>query len=122
MAGIAAGGTLQKVCADGSVTTGIYRPYGVDCSGFLDWAYRNAGLHSDGHWYIGTNLMALDWADARPGDIALFPDAFHVGMVVGRNEAGGIMVAHCSSGQNNVVITDCAATGFTAIGRPDIFD
>jgi len=26
-------GTLQKVWADGSPTTGTYRPYGVDCSG-----------------------------------------------------------------------------------------
>lgn len=29
-------GTLQKVWADGSPTTGAYRPYGMDCSGFAD--------------------------------------------------------------------------------------
>ena len=114
-------GTLQKVWAEGSSTTGTYRPFGLDCTGYLDWAYRNAGLHSDGHWYIGTNLTEMNWADALPGDIALFPDASHVGMVVGRSESGGILVAHCSSGQNNVVVTDCAATGFTAIGKPNIY-
>ena len=31
-------GTTMKVTADGSSTTGTYRPYGLDCSGFVDWA------------------------------------------------------------------------------------
>ena len=29
-------GTIQKVWAAGSSTTGTYRPYGLDCSGFVD--------------------------------------------------------------------------------------
>lgn len=29
-------GTLQKVWADGSSTTGTWRPFGLDCSGFVD--------------------------------------------------------------------------------------
>ena len=110
-------GTVQKVWAAGNSTTGTYRPFGLDCSGFVDWALRNAGLHSDGHWYIGTNLTAVSQADALPGDLALYPDASHVGMVVGRNEAGKLLVCHCSSGQNNVVITEFAASGFTVVGR-----
>ena len=81
-------GTLQKVTSPGSSTSGTYRPFGLDCSGFLDWALRNAGLHSDGHWYIRRNLIAVSQADALPGDFALYPDASHVGMIVGRNEAG----------------------------------
>ena len=114
-------GQLTKVWAEGNSTTGTYRPFGLDCTGFLDWSFRNAGLSSDGHWYIGTNLTEVSFADALPGDIALFPDASHVGLVVGRSADGGILVCHCSSGQNNVVVTDCAATGFTVIGRPDIY-
>lgn len=110
-------GTIQKVWSAGNSTTGTYRPFGLDCSGFIDWALRNAGLHSDGHWYINRNLTAVSQADALPGDIALYPDASHVGMVVGRNEAGKLLVCHCSSGQNNVVITEFAASGFTVIGR-----
>lgn len=113
-------GTLQKVTSSESSSTGMYLPYGLDCTGFLNWAFRNAGLPSDGHWYIGANLTELDWADSLPGDIALFPDASHVGLVIGRSADGGILVCHCSYSQNNVVITDCAATGFTAIGRPDV--
>lgn len=110
-------GTIRKVFSPGNSTTGTYRPFGLDCSGFVDWALRNAGLPSDGHWYIGTNLTAVSQADALPGDLALYPDASHVGMVVGRNEAGKLLVCHCSSGQNNVVITEFAASGFTVVGR-----
>lgn len=110
-------GTIRKVFSPGNSTTGTYRPFGLDCSGFVDWALRNAGLHSDGHWYINRNLTAVSQADALPGDLALYPDASHVGMVVGRNEAGKLLVCHCSSGQNNVVITEFAASGFTVVGR-----
>ena len=110
-------GIIQKVVAAGNSTTGTYRPFGLDCSGFIDWTLRNAGLPSEGNWYIGTNLMAVSQADALPGDLALYPDASHIGIVVGRDEAGKLLICHCSSGQNNVVITEFAASGFTAIGR-----
>ncbi|MDE7262209.1 MAG: C40 family peptidase [Oscillospiraceae bacterium] len=115
-------GTLQKVTAAGSPSTGTYRPFGLDCSGMIDWVLRNCGLHSDGNWYIGTNLTAVSQADAQPGDFALYPDASHIGIVVGRNDAGKLLVCHCSSGRNNVVVTEFSASGFTVVGRPDIFD
>ena len=114
-------GQLAKVWSAGNSTTGTYRPFGLDCSGFIDWALRNAGLHSDGHWYINRNLTAVSQADALPGDLALYPDASHVGMVVGRNGAGKLLVCHCSSGQNNVVVTEFTASGFTVVGRPGIY-
>lgn len=111
-------GQLRQVTAEGSSTTGTYRPFGLDCSGFVDWVLRNAGLPSDGHWYINKNLTEVSQADALPGDLALSPDASHLGIVVGWNEGGELMVCHCSSGQNNVVITEFAASGFTVVGRP----
>lgn len=114
-------GTLQKVTAAGSPSTGTYRPFGLDCSGMIDWALRNAGLPSDGNWYIGVNLTRVSTGEARPGDMALFPDASHIGLVVGRNDAGKLLVCHCSSGRNNVVVTEFSATGFTVVGRPSIF-
>lgn len=118
-------GTLQKVWADGSSTTGTYRPYGLDCSGFVDWVFNNSMGYIIGHGggviMQHTYCTDIPWSAAQPGDIALISDASHVGLVVGRSADGGILVCHCSSGQNNVVITDCAATGFTAIGRPDVF-
>jgi len=114
-------GTLQKVTAAGSPSTGTYRPFGLDCSGMIDWALRNAGLPSDGNWYIGVNLTRVSASEARPGDMALFPDASHIGIVVGRNDAGKLLVCHCSSGRNNVVVTEFSATGFTVVGRPNIY-
>ncbi len=34
-------GTLRQVTAAGSPTTGTYRPYGMDCSGYVDWVLYN---------------------------------------------------------------------------------
>ena len=114
-------GTLQKVTAAGSPSTGTYRPFGLDCSGMIDWVLRNCGLPSDGNWYVGTNLTQVTQANALPGDFALYPDASHIGIIVGRNDAGKLLVCHCSSGKNNVVITEFIASGFTVVGRPAIF-
>ena len=114
-------GQLTKVTADGSPSTGTYRPYGLDCSGFIDWTLRNAGLPSDGHWYVGTNLTAVTEATALPGDMALFPDDSHIGMVVGRDSSGKLLICHCSSGNNSVVVTEFAASGFTVLGCPNIY-
>ena len=119
-------GTLQKVTAAGSSTTGTYRPYGLDCSGWVDWVFHNSLGYVIGHGggVISQHAYCTDisWEEAQPGDLAFYPDDSHVGIVVGWSDTGGILVAHCSSGHNNVVVTDCADSGFTAIGRPDIFD
>lgn len=114
-------GQLTLVTEPGNSTTGTYRPLGLDCSGFLDWAFRNAELQSAGHWYIGTNLTEVSQADALPGDIALFADASHLGLIVGRDSTGKLLVCHCSAGRNNVAVTEFAETGFTVIGRPSIY-
>lgn len=115
-------GQLAKVTADGSPSTGTYRPCGLDCTGFIDWTLRNAGLSSDGHWYIGRNLTAVNEDEALSGDLALYPDASHIGMVVGRDSTGKLLICHCSSGANKVVISDCIASGFTSVGRPAIYE
>lgn len=114
-------GQLAKVTAPDSSTTGTYRPYGLDCSGFLDWALRNAGLPSDGHWYIGTNLTEVTEADTLPGDMALNADASHIGLVVGQDSTGRLLICHCSAGANNVMVTGFEAGGFTVLGRPGIY-
>ena len=115
-------GTLMKVTSPGNDTSGTYRPFGLDCSGFLDWVLKNVGLPSDGHWYINRNLTAVSTANAKPGDFALYPDASHIGVVVGRNEAGKLLICHCASGQNNIVITEFSASGFTAVGKLTFMD
>ncbi len=103
-------GTIQKVWADGSSTTGTYRPYGLDCSGFVDWVFYNI---SDGAYTIGhgggahaqhTYCTAITWTEAQPGDLVFYPEDTHVGIVGGWDESGNILIIHCASGYNNVVV------------------
>jgi len=43
--------------------------------------------------------------DAQIGDLAVYEDDSHVGIVAEWNENGEILIAHCSARHNNVVIT-----------------
>lgn len=115
-------GTLRQVTAAGSSTTGTYRPYGMDCSGYVDWVFYNV---TGGEYIIGhgggahaqhTYCVPISWDQAMPGDLVFYPDDEHVGIVGGRDESGDVLIIHCAYGANNVVIT--GADGFTSIGRP----
>lgn len=115
-------GQLSKVWADGNSTTGTYRPYGLDCSGFVDWTFYNV---SNGEYVIGhgggarmqhTYCTSISWEESQPGDLVFYPEDTHVGIVGGRDENGNLLIVHCASGANNVVIT--GLVGFTSIGRP----
>ena len=118
-------GQLRQVTAAGSSTTGTYRSYGLDCSGFVDWAFYNAtgGSYIIGHGGGATMQHSyctdISWPDAQPGDLAFYPDNSHVGIVCGRAEDGNLLVIHCASGANNVVIT--GTSGFISVARPDYF-
>ena len=112
-------GELRQVTAAGSSTTGTYRPYGVDCSGFVDWVFYNAtnGSYIIGHGGGATMQHSyctdISWEDAQPGDLAFYPDNSHVGIVGGRDANGELFIIHCASGYNNVVIT--GKEGFTSV-------
>ncbi len=116
-------GVSTLVSAAVSSTTGTYRPYGLDCSGFVDWAFYNA---SSGSYVIGrgggcisqhNNCRAISWAEAIPGDLVFYPGDSHIGIVAGWDEAGNILIVHCASGsQNGVYVT--GQVGFTSIARP----
>ena len=115
-------GSLRKVTAEGSPTTGTYRPYGLDCSGMVDWVFYNA---TGGEYVIGhgggaaaqhSSCTPILWSEAQPGDLVFYPEDVHVGIVGGRDEDGRLLIIHCASGYNNTVIT--GLEGFTAIARP----
>ena len=120
-------GTPMKVTAEDSSTTGTVRPFGLDCSGFVDWVFYNA---YDGDYIIGHGGGASDqysycdaiaWNSAQPGDLAFYPDCEHVGIIV-KNDAGTLTIIHCASGYNNVVMTQHAqGDGFAFVGRPLIY-
>ena len=115
-------GTLRQVTAAGSSTTGTYRPYGMDCSGFVDWVFFNI---TGGEYIIGhgggasaqhTYCTPIFREEALPGDLVFYPEDSHVGIVGGRDESGDLLIIHCAFSANNVVIT--SSEGFTSIGRP----
>ena len=118
-------GTSMEVTAAGSGSTGTVRPFGLDCSGFVDWTFYNA---TDGSYYPGRGGGAatqhsyctnISWSDAQPGDLVFYPDDSHVGIVGGKDADGNLLIVHCSGGANGVVITGSA--GFTTVARPDCF-
>ena len=118
-------GMPMKVTAEGSSTTGTVRPFGLDCSGMVDWVFYN---QSGGQYVIGhgggataqhSYCTPIAWSDAQPGDLVFYPGDSHVGIVCGFDSSGNIMIIHCASGANNVVVT--GKIGFTSIGRPEYF-
>ena len=116
-------GKLKTVSAEGSKTTGTKRPFGLDCSGFVTWSFINSGFNASsiGHGTKGqiAKCSRISWSSAQAGDLAFYGDLSHVGIVAGKDAAGNILVIHCSSGNNNVVITTNSGFGFAA--RPSAY-
>ena len=118
-------GTPTTVTAPGSGSTGKVLPFGLDCSGFVDWTFYNA---TDGAYLPGRGGGAasqhgyctnVSWSDALPGDLVFYADDSHVGIVCGYDSVGNLLVIHCSGGQNGVVVT--GREGFAVAARPDLF-
>ena len=115
-------GELTEVTAEGSATTGTEQPYGLDCSGFVDWAFYNA---SGGEYVIGqgggameqhANCVDIEWGEVQPGDLLFYPEDEHVGIAAGRDWLGRLLVMHCASGTGGVAISH--RTGFKTAARP----
>ena len=115
-------GELTEVTAEGSDSTGTEQPYGLDCSGFVDWAFYNA---SGGRCIIGqgggaaeqhANCVDIEWDEVQPGDLLFYPEDEHVGIAAGRDWLGRLLVVHCAAGTNGVAISH--RTGFETAARP----
>ena len=116
-------GKLKTVSAEGSKTTGTKRPFGLDCSGFVTWSFINSGFNASqiGHGTQGqiAKCSRISWSNAQAGDLAFYSDLSHIGIIAGKDADGNILVIHCSSGRNNVVITTNSGFGFAA--RPGCY-
>ncbi len=126
-------GTNTEVTSLGSSSTGTIRPFGLDCSGFVTWVFVNAGLPADsveatiGHgttaqWNTSTSVSA---SSVMAGDLAFLATPGtrkinHIGIVIGKNDEGQIMVIHCSSEANNVTISTAESVGFQYYRRPAV--
>ena len=115
-------GELTEVTAEGSDSTGTEQPYGLDCSGFVDWAFYNA---SGGEYVIGqgggameqhANCVDIEWDEVQPGDLLFYPGDEHVGIAAGHDWLGRLLVVHCASGTDGVAISH--RTGFETAARP----
>lgn len=123
-------GELYEVTSGGSIQQGSISPYGLDCSGFISWAFINAGGSADLLPYIG-NGTAGQWntsreipmAEVLPGDLVFYqtPGSIginHVGIVV-KNQEQGIQVVHCNGSDNTVSVT--GLSGFKYARRPYLY-
>lgn len=113
--------------AAGSNTTGTTLPFGLDCSGFMTWVFINATKDSSYANVIGHGARnqygkceKISWSKVLPGDLVFYPDLGHVGIVAGKDEKEGLLIIHCASSQNTVVVT--GLQGFAKIGRPILYN
>ena len=115
-------GEMIEVISEGDDTTGTVRPYGLDCSGFVDWAFYNA---SDGEYVIGQGggaaaqhggCVDIEWDEVQPGNLVFYPEDDHVGIAAGCDGQGRMLVAHCAAGAGGVTLS--RSDGFTQAARP----
>jgi len=100
-------GNLTYVSAAGSKTSGTNQPYGLDCSGFVDWAYKTAGfgnLMNGGTTDQWENSYAIAENELEVGDIVFQGTPAnaginHVGLYIGRDSDGQKQYIHCASGK-----------------------
>ena len=115
-------GKLKLVTAEGSRSSGSMRPFGLDCSGFVTWSFINAGFRASDIGHGTATQVAkgtrISLSSAKAGDLAFYNDVSHVGIVAGKDDSGNVLVIHCSSGANNVVIT---TGGFGFAVRPNCY-
>ena len=115
-------GSMRRVTAAGSPSSGTIRAYGLDCSGFVSWAFNNSGMYvGDGTYGQRDRSIVVSSATVQAGDLAFLPSYSHVGVVVGQDTSGNILVIHCSSSANNVVVSTASSVGFTVFRRPNCY-
>ena len=120
-------GTLQKVTAEGSKTTGTMRVYGLDCSGFVSWTFINAKQNTNIYAYIGegastqySKCTQISWSEAQIGDLVFYPDLSHIGIICGIDEDGDFAIVHENSTDDNIAIS--GIRGFTLVGKPQAYN
>lgn len=121
-------GTMFMVTAPGSDNTGTYQPYGLDCSGFIDWSFKTAGLgnlfSAGGTSYQWTRTSPISKDEMKPGDL-IFKDMpgqggiNHIGIFIGKDQNNNNLYIHCQSG-TGVVIN--SYKGFKYPRRPLLFE
>lgn len=112
--------TPRLVTAAGSSTSGTMQPYGLDCSGFINWAYMTAvGVSLGNSW---DTTYAITESELLPGDIGLMAargtvPVNHILIYAGRSPEGKQLWVHCSYGLGVAMNSPTYVTQFR---RPSI--
>lgn len=92
-------GDLKKVTADGNWATGKMIPYGLDCSGYVDWVYyqmigqtigKGGGTTSQ---YVNTYQVTEN--ELKIGDLGFYgkpPNCKHVGIYIGQKDGKKLFI------------------------------
>lgn len=135
-------GNEAIVGSAGSSQTGTTREYGLDCSGYVLWCFLNAeesmlmqqepaqmidksafvnqfGYGTSGQWEHSSEIT---WEEAQPGDVLFYKNPQdvginHIGIIVGTDEDGNMLAAHCSSSKNSVIVSKAEHSGFRYVRR-----
>ena len=126
-------GSAAQVSSSGDSSTGRIRAYGLDCSGFVDWAFNNGYQDTDLEDQVGhgtsdqwNKAETIQGHEAQAGDLVFQrgPEAGsdnHVGILVGKSSSGDWIAVHCSGSQNGVTVGEAYSASFRYIHRPSVY-
>lgn len=126
-------GSAAQVSSSGDSSTGRIRAYGLDCSGFVDWAFNNGYQDTDLEDQVGhgtsdqwNKAETIQGHEAQAGDLVFQrgPEAGsdnHVGILVGKSSSGDWIAVHCSGSQNGVAVGEAYSASFRYIRRPSVY-
>lgn len=100
-------GKLKTVTSPNYWGTGQKHPYGLDCSGFVQWVYvqvfgeefaSKIGVGSVQQW---SKTYEIKESELKPGDLGFYKKGggVHVGIFIGRDSDGTPMFIHCAGRQ-----------------------
>ena len=126
-------GSAAQVSSAGDSSTGRIRAYGLDCSGFVDWAFNNGYQDTNLEDQVGhgtsdqwNKAETIQGHEAQAGDLVFQrgPEAGsdnHVGILVGKSSSGDWIAVHCSGSQNGVTVGEAYSASFRYIRRPSVY-
>ncbi len=126
-------GSAAQVSSAGSSSTGRIRAFGLDCSGFVDWAFNNGYQDTSLENQVGhgtsdqwNRAETIRGKEAQAGDLVFQrgPEAGsdnHVGILVGKSSSGDWIAVHCSGSQNGVTVGEAYSASFRYIRRPSVY-
>jgi cell wall-associated NlpC family hydrolase len=98
-------GKPRIVIAPGDWTNGTVQPYGLDCSGFIDWTFKTAGNYNGLYpptSYQINNTYPISESELKPGDIVFanlgMTSYNHVGIFYRRLPTGQKQYIHSEGG------------------------